>query len=236
GGRIEVLPLPGHAGAQRSWQVPTGQADLVTGLSWAPDGRHLSYMAGQGASTGTADSPMTMDTAVSALPPPAPSYWERAMNTGITCVPVAMAWLGRSGRYATLEECASTGTVVLQTSASTGAAFGQPLVVAHQMGCEPAALDPNASGDRILISYCGVYLHAHAKLTSASRAPTPAALRGWARPTRSRPGPDPPMSRRVRSQRAQEVDFPEGWPVRVAEVELRVRALPEQEAAKPLLP
>src|SRR5262249_42857428 len=32
--RIEVLPLPGHAGAQRSWQVPTGQADLVTGLSW----------------------------------------------------------------------------------------------------------------------------------------------------------------------------------------------------------
>jgi hypothetical protein len=176
--RIEVLPLPGHAGAQRSWQVPTAQADLVTGLSWAPDGRHLSYMAGQRASNGTADSPMTMDTAVSALPTPAPSHWQRAMNTGMTCVPVAMAWLGRTGRYATLEECASTGTVVLQMNASTGAASGQPVVVAHQMGCEPAALDPNASGDRILISYCGVYLDDHGKLTRASDAITTAAFSG----------------------------------------------------------
>lgn len=176
--RIEVLPLPGHAGAQRSWQVPTGQADLVTGLSWAPDGRHLSYMAGQRASTGTADSPMTMDTAVSVLPPPVRSYWQRAISSGMTCVPVAMAWLGRTGRSAMLEECASTGTVVLQTNASTGAASGQPLVVAHQMGCESPALDPNASGNRILISYCGVYLDDHGKLTRASDALTTAALSG----------------------------------------------------------
>jgi hypothetical protein len=176
--RIEVLPLPGHAGTRRSWSVPAAQADLVAGLSWAPDGRHLSYMAAQRAVTGTAGSPMTMDTAVGVLATPVLPRWQRAKNSGLTCVPVATAWLGRTGRYAVLEECASTGTVVLQTEASTGAASGQPLVVAHQVGCEPAALDPNASGSRILISYCGIYLDDHGKLTRARGPFTAAALSG----------------------------------------------------------
>jgi hypothetical protein len=176
--RIEVLPLPGQAGTQRSWRVPAGPGDLVTGLSWAPDGHHLSYMAGLRATTSTAGSPMTMDTAVRVLPAPVFPHWQRAMNTGMTCVPVAMAWLGRTGRYAVLEECASTGTVVLQTEAGTGAASGQPLLVAHHVGCEPTALDPNASGSRILISYCGIYLDDHGKLTRTPGPFTAAALSG----------------------------------------------------------
>ena len=159
------------------------------------------------------------------------------MNTGMTCVPVATAWLGRTGRYVVLEECASTGTVVLQTAvASTGAAAGQPLVVAHHVGCKPAALDPNPSGSRILISYCGIYLDDHGKLT---RVAWPAHGGGAQRVGAASAlfsGAVPAMPCRVRTQRAQEVDLPEGWPVGVAEVELRVRALPEQEAAEPLLP
>jgi len=182
--RIEVLPLPGQAGSQRSWSVPTAQADLVTGLSWSPDGRHLSYTAGQRAVTGSMGGPMTMDTAVSVLPAPVLPQWRLAMNTGMTCVPVAMAWLGRTGRYVVLEECASTGTVVLQTAvASTGAAAGQPIVVAHHAGCKAAALDPNPSGSRILISNCGIgiyliYLDNHGKLARIPGRLTAAALSG----------------------------------------------------------
>ena len=177
--RIEVLPLPGHVRAQRSWSVPTAQADLVTGLSWAPDGRHLSYMAGQRAVTGTAASLMTMDTAVSVLPSPAVPRWPWEINTDITCMPVAMAWLGRTGRYAVLDECPSSGTAVMRvTDAGTGVAARQPLVVAHQVGCKPAALDPNPAGNRILISYCRIYLDDHGKLSRAARPLAAAALSG----------------------------------------------------------
>jgi len=177
--KIEVMPLPGHPGTRRSWSVPSAQADLVTGLSWSPDGRHLSYIAGQRAVTSIAGSPVTMDTAVSELSMPVFTRWPLALNADLTCVPVAMAWLGRTGRYVLLEECASTGTVVLQTAdASTGAAAGQPLVVTHHVGCGPAALDPSASGSRILISYCGIYLDDHGTLTRAPGRLTAAALRG----------------------------------------------------------
>ena len=177
--RIEVLPLPGHSGARRSWNVPAAQADLVTGLSWAPDGRHLSYMAGRRAVTGTAASPVTMDTAVSVLPAPLTSRWPLVMNKRMSCVLVAMAWLGKTGRYVVLEECASTSTVVLQTAdASTGAPAGQPLVVSHQVGCGPAALDPDASGSRILITCGSIYLDDHGKLTRAPGRLTAAALSG----------------------------------------------------------
>jgi len=177
--RIEILPLPGHVRAQRSWSVPTAQANLVTGLSWAPDGRHLSYMAGQRAVTGTAASLMTMDTAVSVLPTPAVPRWPWEINTDMTCMPVAMAWLGRTGRYAVLDECPSTGTAVLRvTDAGTGAVARQPLVVAQRVGCKPAALDPNAAGNRILISYCRIYLDDHGKLSRAAGQLTAAALTG----------------------------------------------------------
>ena len=45
----------------------------------------------------------------------------------------------------------------------------------------------------------------------------------------------PAMPGTIGAQGAQEVDTPEGRPVSVAEVELRVRALPQQETAKALL-
>jgi hypothetical protein len=46
---------------------------------------------------------------------------------------------------------------------------------------------------------------------------------------------EPPLPGGVGAQRPQEVDLAEGGPVSVAEVELRVRALPQQESAEPLL-
>jgi hypothetical protein len=177
--RIEVLPLPGHRGSLRSWTVPTAHADLVTGLSWAPDGRRLGYLATQRTATGSASSPGILDTARLATARPTITPWPPAMNTGAMCVPEAMAWLGRSGRYAVLEACARARTAVLQTTvAGTGTPAGQPLVVAHRVGCGAASLDPSASGGSVLISYCGLYLDDHGKLTKAPAGLTAAALSG----------------------------------------------------------
>ncbi len=101
------------------------------------------------------------------------------MKTGVTCVSRAAAWLGTSGEFAVLSECTGTGVVVLQTSdASTGAAIGQPIVVTHRTGCGPAALNSNAAGSTVLISYCGVYLDDNGKLSREPAALTAAALSG----------------------------------------------------------
>jgi hypothetical protein len=175
--RIDVMPLPGRRGSLRSWSVPTAHADRVTDLSWAPDGRRLDYLASE--RTGSAGSPGMLDTAARASAAPAITPWAVDWKAGATCAPQAAAWLGRSGRYAVLLACASTRTAVLVTiRAGAGTPAGKPLVVAHRIGCATASLDPSASGDRILISYCGLYLDDHGKLTKAPAGLTAAALSG----------------------------------------------------------
>src|SRR5262249_34293679 len=177
--RIDVVPLPGHGGQQTSWIVSAAGANGVTGLSWAPDGRHLSYVVGPRALTGVAGNPAVVAAVASVTATPNLPRWADAMNAGPTCVPDAVAWLGRSGRFAVLSECASTGTVVyVLADASTGAAQGEPIVVAHQVGCGSGAIDPSPSGNRVLISYCGTYLLDHGKLTKQPVRLTAAALSG----------------------------------------------------------
>jgi hypothetical protein len=177
--KIEVLPLPGHRGSLQSWSLPATRAELATGLSWAPDGRRLAYMAAQRTLTTSASGPDVLDTSPQSSATPAITPWAPAMKTGTTCVPEAVAWLGRSGRYAVLEACASTGTAMLEiTAAQTGSPGGRPLVVAHRLGCGPASLDPSASGDSILISYCGLHLDDNGRLTKALAGLTAAALSG----------------------------------------------------------
>jgi hypothetical protein len=178
--RIAVLALPGHPGGGQGWRLPVTRANLVTSLSWAPDGRHLSYIAGPQSAAGVAGAPVTLDTGVQSSAAPVASAWPAVAMTGAaTCVPDVTAWLGTSGRFVALEECASTGTEVLQQADPiTGIATGRPLVVARHIGCRPAALDPAATGSRLLISYCGIYIDDHGKLTKAPRGLTAAALAG----------------------------------------------------------
>ena len=177
--RIAVLPMPGHLRAGQTWRLPLTRANLVTSLSWAPDGRHLSYVAGQQNEAGVAGAPVTLDTAIRSPSAPVASAWPAVAMTSAPCVPDVTAWLGQGGRFAALEACASTRTEILQqTDPITGTATGRPLVVARQIGCRPAALDPAASGDRLLISYCGIYIDDHGKLTRAPGALTAAALSG----------------------------------------------------------
>ena len=179
GARIEVLPLPGYQVTRQSWSVPSSDADLVTALSWSPDGRHLSYLTNQSGAPGSTGGPVILDTAARVAEVPQLARWPLALKTGVTCVPRAAAWLGASGRFAILSECMSTGEVVLQTSdAGTGVAVGQPLVVAHRIGCAAATLNSNASGSVVLINYCGVYLDDRGRLSRQRANLTAAALSG----------------------------------------------------------
>jgi hypothetical protein len=179
GARIEVLPLPGYRVRRQSWSVPPAQADLVTALSWSPDGRHVSYLTSQAATAGAAGGPVSVDTAAKNTTEPQVARWMIAMKTGVACLPRASAWLGASGRFAVLSECMTTGVAVLQMSdARTGVALGQPLVVAHKIGCAAASLNSNASGSDVLISYCGVFLDHHGHLSRQTARLTAAALAG----------------------------------------------------------
>jgi len=177
--RIAVLPLPGHLRAGQTWQLPLTRANLVTSLSWAPDGRHLSYIAGQQSESGVAGAPVTLDTTIRSSSAPVASAWPAIAMAGAACVPDVTAWLGKSGRFVALEACATSGIEVLQqTDPITGTAAGRPLIVARHIGCRPAALDPAAKGNRLLISYCGIYIDDHGKLSKAPGGLTAAALGG----------------------------------------------------------
>ena len=176
--RIEVVPLPGHRGADRTWRLRSVRARLVTSLSWAPDGRHLTYLAGRRSRRG----PITLDLARRRPAATATSGWPLVALQGARCVPDVTAWLGRSRRFGTLEHCARSGTEVFQPAGGrTGAPAGRAVVVARRgqrEGCGPAALDPNPAGGRVLISYCGIYLDDNGKLTKAPGGLTAAALSG----------------------------------------------------------
>ncbi|HEX2320821.1 MAG TPA: hypothetical protein VHJ18_17705 [Streptosporangiaceae bacterium] len=179
GARIEVLPLPGYRVRRQSWSVPPAQADLVTALSWSPDGRHVSYLTSQAARAGAAGGPVSLETAAKGATEPQVARWMIAMKTGVACLPRAAAWLGASGRFAVLSECMTTGVAVLQMSdARTGVAVGEPLVVAHKIGCAAASLNSNASGSDVLISYCGVFLDHRGHLSRQTARLTAAALAG----------------------------------------------------------
>jgi hypothetical protein len=181
--RIAVLPLPTHKGTARSWRLRSVAGTLITSLSWAPDGRHLSYLPAQRRTASTrASDDFTLDVArrASALPTSAGSPPAVIPRAG--CVFDATAWLGKSGRFGVLEHCARARAEVLQrTDARSGARAGRALVVpmpGGRKGCGRPTLDPNATGSRVLISYCGIYLDEHGTLTEAPEGLKAAALSG----------------------------------------------------------
>jgi hypothetical protein len=168
--RIAVLPLPSHQGTARSWRLRYVRGTLVTSLSWAPDGRHLSYLPAPRAAARTrTGGPFTLDVArhVPAMPDSSGSPPAVLLRAG--CVLDATAWLGTSGRFGAIEHCAGSGPEVLQRiDARSGARTGRALVVAmprRRRGCGTPALDPNPTGSRVLISYCGIYLDQRGTLT-----------------------------------------------------------------------
>jgi hypothetical protein len=183
--RIEVLPTPGHAGGTRTWTIPA-PSNWVDNLSWAPDGEHLTYAVGFQTGGGIDGYPVTLDISAPGSVAPVQSGWPRAGKGATTtvgkaaCPPNVGAWLGTTGQFAALEECDRSHTEVVQPAdASDGAAAGPAITIpgAHP-GCLGGALDPVSAGNPILITYCGVYLDAHGKITKLPGGLTAAALAG----------------------------------------------------------
>jgi hypothetical protein len=181
--RIAILPLPRHTGSARFWRLRSVQGTLVTSLSWAPDGRRLSYLpAYRPAARTRASGPITLDVARHPSASPDSSGSPPAVMARARCVLDATAWLGTSGSFGALEHCARSGAEVLQrTGARSGARAWQPLTVAMpggRRGCGTPALDPNATGNRLLISYCGIYLDQRGTVTRLPGSLKAAAFSG----------------------------------------------------------
>jgi hypothetical protein len=182
---IEVLPMPGHGGTTRTWTIPAS-SNWVGNLSWAPDGRHLSYAVGFQTGAGIDGYPVTLDTSAPGAVAPGQSNWPVSGKGAATtagraaCPPNAGAWLGSTGQFAALEECDSSQTEVLQPAdASDGAAAGPAITIpGARPGCPDAALDPAPAGNPVLITYCGVYLDDHGSITKLPGGLTAAAPAG----------------------------------------------------------
>jgi len=176
---IEVRPTPGHRGAIRFWRIRPHEANDVVSLSWAPDGRRLSYIAGFQTGGGLAGGLETLDTALPGSVAPGLSPWSQASKASqakSACTADAAAWLGTTGRLLALEECGDNLTgrgreIVVPVLPSTGRPAGPPLVIAHQLGCGSPGIAPAADGSRALISYCGLFIDDRGKLTKLTGLP-----------------------------------------------------------------
>jgi hypothetical protein len=181
---VVVLPTPGHGGATRSWTIPPS-SNMADNLSWAPDGRHLTYAVGFQTGAGIDGYPVTLDTAAPGSVAPDQSGWPLAGKGAATaagraaCPPDAAAWLGSTGQFAALEECSQT-EVLQPASASDGTAAGPAITIpgARPGSCSGAALDAAPAGNPVLITYCGVYLDDHGRITKLPGGLTAAVLAG----------------------------------------------------------
>jgi hypothetical protein len=183
---IEVLPTPGHAGGTRTWIIPA-PLNYADNLSWAPDGRHLTYAVGVNTGAGIGGYPVTLDITAPGAVAPDQSGWPQAGKGATTaagraaCPPDVGAWLGTSGKFAALEECDGSQTEVVQPAhASDGAATGPASTIpgARPGSCAGGALDPAPAGNPILITYCGVYLDDRGRISRLPGGLTAAALAG----------------------------------------------------------
>jgi hypothetical protein len=168
--RIAVLPLPRHRGSARSWRLRSARGTLVTSLSWAPDGRRLSYLpARRPAASTRASSPLTLDVARHGSALPLSSGSPPAVLARAGCVLDATAWLGTSGSFGALEHCARGRAELLKrTGTGSVSRAGRAVTLAlpsRRRYCGTPALDPNANGTGVLISYCGIYLDQRGTLT-----------------------------------------------------------------------
>lgn len=182
---IEILPAPGHAAGTRTWTIP-GPANWADKLSWAPNGEDLTYAAGFQTGGGIGGYPVTLDTTAPGSVAPVQSGWPDVGKGASTaagraaCPPDAGAWLGTTGQFAALEECGASATEVLQPAdASNGTPAGPAVTIpGAQPGCPGGGLDSGSSGNPILITYCGIYLDDHGRISKLPGGLIAAALDG----------------------------------------------------------
>ncbi len=156
---VVTLPMPGHEGDTQTWTADDADVNEIIDLSWAPDGKRLTYIAGSTTGAGIGGEPVTLDTSKAAKAPTRSSWPQQA------CDGVGSAWLGTSGKFAVFDGCVPTA-LFRTVDVSTGAATG-PAVQLPNPGCLQAWVHPSFDGSRSLIAWCStVYLVADGKVTS----------------------------------------------------------------------
>ncbi|HEY3926119.1 MAG TPA: hypothetical protein VGL75_16260 [Acidothermaceae bacterium] len=160
---IQVMAMPGHLSPTRSWPVDDIDVNEIMSLSFAPDGRTLSYIAGSQTGAGIGGNPSTLDTASDATQAPTSSTWPG--NTSEQCMPDGASWLGTSGQFAVVVDCPPNG-VLTTVDPVTGARTGTDVAL-PQYACLDANIHPAADASAMLISRCNrVYLVAHGAATA----------------------------------------------------------------------
>ncbi len=171
---IVIVPMPGHSGQTRSWAVDDDVVNEMIDLSWAPDGKRLTYIAGSQTGAGIGGDPVTLDTSKDGKAPTTSTWTDHSCIGG----GVGAAWLGPTGEFAIVQDCADTASAVFrQVDVSSGAPTG-PTVQLPGFGCQ-ADVHPSSDGSRSLVAWCtGVYLVGDGKATSLGAHVTDAAWGG----------------------------------------------------------
>jgi hypothetical protein len=140
--------MPGHAGTTHTWPVADTTVNQIEDLSWAPDGRYLTYIAGFETGAGIASNPITLNTATLGKAPTRSSW----PSTGVPCGVDSATWLGATGRFAVIADCAPAGTYI-EVQSSSGKATSTKVPLAGY-GCGGADMHPSPDGSKLLISWC----------------------------------------------------------------------------------
>jgi hypothetical protein len=165
--QIELVPLPGHPGADRTWTLAAADwvRTMAESLSWAPGGTLLTYIPG-GDETGggfAGDGAVTLDTAALGTSAPSASDWPPFLKHKGQCALRAGAWQVGTGSYIAVEQCSSS-VVVVAANYVTGANETPAVHLPGGLntpywGCGQPLLDPEPSASDVLISGCGLYLY-----------------------------------------------------------------------------
>jgi hypothetical protein len=172
--QIELVPLPGYPGADRTWTLAASGpvATMAESLSWAPGGTLLTYIPGSDATGGgfAGDGAVTLDTAMPGAVAPSTSAWPPFRKHAGQCSLRAGGWQVSTGSYVALEQC-DASVVVVAANYLTGATDGQAVQLRGGLntpywGCGQPLLDPASSGREVLISGCGLYLYSDGRITA----------------------------------------------------------------------
>lgn len=161
---IRILPMPGFSGPRRSWALP--RDNQIRSLSWSPDGRRLSYVAGGSTGDGIGGPPSFLDVRSRSANAPDTSPWRVPRLPA--CEVWRAGWVDAAGRFATLGSCSHRGDEFLRiVEPATGHRIG-PAVELSRSTCTEA--DPYGTlygatkANQLLISWCGrVYFIRHAR-------------------------------------------------------------------------
>ena len=147
----------------------------ITALSWAPDGRHLFYLAGQPTASA---GPVILDTAARQTTVAPPARMPLSMKTGVMCTPQAAVWLGGSAVRGPVRVCRHRRRGAADLRREHGGHRGQDAGGDPPDRLRGRGADREAAGSEDLISYCGVYLDDRGKISSQPAGLTAAALSG----------------------------------------------------------